>query len=91
MYGNGGGNGMYGGVFCWVIVVFARYCCSKGGNVCIVVSLFLGVGLVGLPDIFLPDVLKLLVVSIVTEIACLAFLVFFVVWSFAYVLGCTFG
>lgn len=54
-------------------------------------SLFMGVGLVGLPDTFLPNVLKLIVFSIVTKIACLEFLVFPTVWSFTSASGCTFG
>lgn len=67
---------MYGGVFCLVIVVFVTCCCNKGGNVCNVMLLLLGVGQAGLSDIFLSVVLELIAVSIVTEIVCLAFLVF---------------
>lgn len=88
---DGDGNGMYGGLFYWVIVVFVRCCCNKGGNFCIVGSLFIGVGLLGLPYIFLPTVLELLSVSIMTEIACRGFLVFPTVCLFTSASGSTFG
>lgn len=82
---------MYGCVLCWVSTVFVRCFFSKGDSICTVMSLFLGVGFVGLSDIFPPVVLELLVVSIVSEIACLALLVFPVVWSLTSTSCCSFG
>lgn len=46
-------------------------------------SIFIGFGFVGLPEKFPQVLLELLDVSIVTEIACLSFLVFPIFWSWS--------
>lgn len=68
MYRNDGDNGMYGGVFVWVTVIFVTCCCNKGGSSCNARLLFLEVNQAGLLNMFRPIVLEPLAIYNVTEI-----------------------
>lgn len=85
MNGKGGGNGVYGCTSWLAPRLFARCCCSKGGNVCIANSLFFDISLVGPLDVLPPAMLEPLTISIVTEFSCLAFLALLVARSLAFV------